>query len=874
MNQSRLSRATLFYDEVIAEYRGPDFVERHWLKQRIVAHLADHDCRFLLVSGGPGTGKSALFAWLVGLQDLAPRYFLRRLSSHPLASGDAWSVLLSIGNQLAVLRPEIMRVDVDLQVSQTVGAVAAGAKVVGARIGVLSVSPFQHTAIQVEQQADVVEGEIVGLDIDRMVAEARLLELGNMQSLALLDPAVRLAARDPDAIIVVFIDALDELRYQWSAYAGRGDVLEWLAQCPDLPPNVRIVVSSRPDPRLLQRFRLAQRHRLREETIEPSSAEVRSDLRAYAERLLADFPGLPRGLAGRVSDRAQGSFLYLVLWGRALRRAMGNGDGGQVAALTDLLALPDGLDGIYEYFLVVLRDTVQRREGGSWKRVWDGIYRRVLGVLSVAQAQLRLDSLLDLGDLRDAGPAVRRVLDELAQLLYEDGAGSRLFHLSVAEFLTSTDQARTGDDWHVNAAENHYQVAARLIDRYGGTWQTCEDEYALNYTAIHLVAAIRTAPTPDERPVASLTDLLSDPAFGVAKSHRINMDATLGDYVAAHTVLPPQFRLRLAEGLSAVLAHMIGEGIPDLADTLHAVIGYRQDIGDLNEQVLSRLSDPDFLEHAVPHSAHRAAALVAFSHGQATRLRRKGDTPSLDQARRLLLRAATTAEQAGDQIPLQQRGALYYDLAYLHFVHGEHDQTDEWFARSVEVSEQAGNTAGAHISRLVWMRVRLLREAVTPQEYRAAHDAALAYFASDEASGPHVARWQMNVHAHLLDFALLTEDTELAQAKLELIEEDPWIREVGRTDLVAKYQARVATVTGDSARAVRLFAAYLSEHLTDPPSSLEELSRDLYYYGRALADSGDPDAARRMWGLGLRTPDNAANWPWKPRIRTALADLE
>lgn len=876
----RLDRATLLSEHVLAEYRGPDFVERHWLAERLAGHLADPDCRFVLVSGGPGTGKSALFAWLLEFQPLAPRYFLRRLDNHPLASGDARSVLISVGHQLAVLRPEIMRADVDVRIAQHVGTVAPGAKVVGARIGELAVSPFHHTAIQVEQQADAVDGMVIGLDVDRMVADARLADLGNLQGLALLEPARRLADGDPDAIIVVFVDALDELRYRWHTSGGREDVLDWLAQCPELPPNVRIVLSSRPDPVLLQRFRIAQRSRLREETIEPSAAEVRHDLLTYVDRLLAE-PGfsLPgsgfagRGFAAELVSRAQGSFLYLSLWGNELRRLVRIGDQDRVRALTDLRVLPDGLDGIYGYFLVVLRDAVRHREGWGWSRVWETVYRPILGVLSVAQASLDVDSLLRLANPRGSARAARQALAELAQLLHEDGTGIRLCHFSLAEYLLSTDPARAGDDWTVDAAENHYDIATRLVDRHAGRWQECTDDYALQHAASHLVEAIRAADRSDDRPATTLTGLLADRDFGAAKSHRVGLGAMLGDYVAAHLVLPAREHAHLADGLAAVYAQLIGDAVPDLADTLHAVIGYRTDTREFNKQVLGRLTDPDYLARTVPPGVDWDAALVAFSHGEATRLRRVGDADSLDQARDLLLRAATAAEEAGDRISLRKRGALYYDLAYLSFLRGELDPADEWFARSVEVSEQADNPVGAHISRLVWLRVRLLRGTVTASEYRSAHESALAYFTSDDATGPHVARWVRNVHAQLLDLALLTDDTELARHQLELIEDHPWADQVGRPDLVVKLQARVAAMTGESARAITLFADYLADHLTDPLSPVEELSRDLYYYGRALADSGDLSAARHIWELGLRTPDHAANWPWKPRIAEAVAAL-
>lgn len=166
--------------------------------------------------------------------------------------------------------------------------------------------------------------------------------------------------------------------------------------------RTRIVVTSRPDRQLLQRFRLAQASQLREEQISPAAAEVFADLLTYAERLLSEMalePSLAangtnaRLLARRAAARAQGSFLYLVMWGRALRQARDQGDKARIEALTDLAALPAGLDAIYEYFLVLLRDTVARREGPHWRQVWNVAYRPLLAVLAVAQAPLTIELL-------------------------------------------------------------------------------------------------------------------------------------------------------------------------------------------------------------------------------------------------------------------------------------------------------------------------------------------------------------------------------------------------------------------------------------------------------------------------------------------------
>ncbi|MBP2326616.1 tetratricopeptide (TPR) repeat protein [Kibdelosporangium banguiense] len=845
----RLTSADLLYEPLIAQYLGPGFVEREWLVSRVEQHFADPDCRFVLLSGGPGTGKSAFLAWLSRRHALSPRYFLRRLSSHPLASGDASSLLLSIGHQLAVLRPDMMRADLDVQVEQTVGQVAAGGHVVGVRVGVLHISPFQRTAVQVEQQADHVEGTVVGFEIERMIVDPRLNDLGTLQNLALLEPAIRLAAQDPTGLVVVLIDAVDELRYQ---FAGRGDILQWLAECPELPANLRIVVSCRPDRQLLHRFRLAQADRLREETIEPSAAEVTADLIVYAESVLDDpaLAGVRRMSTRRLAEHARGSFLYLVLWARGLRDAVNDGDETRIAALTDLSVLPTGLDGIYEYFLTLVRDAVRQREGRAWTRAWKYVYRPLLAVLAVAQAPLSERHLLLLADLER--PDLAEALTDLEQFLIEDQNGIRLYHLTVAEFLA--DPRRNRDDWFVDAEESHQRIAERLIDEHGAAWSACEDEYALTHTVTHLVAAGSTGP---------LTGLLSAPEFGVAKAHKIGVDAMLLDYVAANAALPDN--AELAAGLTKTLAQLVNEGVPNVADTLQAVVSYRRDAAELNERVLNRLSDPAYLEQSIENTTSRAAALIAFSQGQATRLRRAGD---LDEARRILVQAVS-GEDITSVTSAKQRSTLCYELGYLDFLYGDTEQARDWFRRSIEAAEEAGERTSAYISRLVNARVGLLNGSVPAEEYLATVEEASAYFSDPDVAGPHVARWLMAVQGYLLDLALWTENTELIATQLRVLAEDSWIQQTGRHDIVQKHRARAAAITGDWAESIALFEALLAE----APPHQEELARELYYYGRALLGSGDAAEAREVWERGLRTPDNAANWPWKPKISTSIAQL-
>ncbi|MFD0684595.1 hypothetical protein [Actinomadura fibrosa] len=260
----------VLFEEVISAALDERYIERQWLADLVERHLADPGCRFVLLLGGPGTGKTSFVSWMTRRHEVSPRYFVRRDSVGSFAGGDARSVLLRIGHQLAVLVPHVMGRDVTATVAQQVGKVTSDGSLVGIRVGLLQTSPFRRTALRVTQQASSVQGTVIGLQIDHLITDPRLGDLGNLQYLALLDPAVELAHRTPGALIVLFVDALDELRHQ-VGFFGRGEsVLDWLAQVPQLPDNIRIILTSRPD-ESLHSLRIRQRPWLREETLTDST---------------------------------------------------------------------------------------------------------------------------------------------------------------------------------------------------------------------------------------------------------------------------------------------------------------------------------------------------------------------------------------------------------------------------------------------------------------------------------------------------------------------------------------------------------------------------------------------------------------------------
>src|SRR5580700_1460339 len=72
--------AELFDELLINQLAGGSRrVDRAWLTDRGKVYLDDGQCRIVLLTGGPGTGKSAVMAHLAQERQDWPRYFIRRI---------------------------------------------------------------------------------------------------------------------------------------------------------------------------------------------------------------------------------------------------------------------------------------------------------------------------------------------------------------------------------------------------------------------------------------------------------------------------------------------------------------------------------------------------------------------------------------------------------------------------------------------------------------------------------------------------------------------------------------------------------------------------------------------------------------------------
>ncbi|MGW8375342.1 hypothetical protein [Streptomyces sp. ODS28] len=583
------------------------FLRRDWLAEDIQRQLDRDDVRIVLLTAVPGAGKSACLAQLAHDHQTWPRYFIRRDQRAPLADPTARGLLLRVGFQLASVFPELFTTEqIRIEVTQRFGEVADGGHAVGAEVKRLLTSPFHQTVMHITQDVERARGKATGLQIGEWVSDPLLVESADLQRMALFDPAHALQRMKPGVQLVVLIDALDES----AAIGGEQSLLEWLAHLPELPPNLRLVVASRPSldvTALLER----QSHVLAHVGIAAHDDRVAGDLRRYT-RHLSTLPPAARTLAEAGRDpgdfvreamlKANGNIGYLDALARAVDEAGISIEAA--AALGDLLALrelPQHITGLYRFFLRQIRSTAGARDvrivdpltgRTGLLDAWAAVYRPLLEVLSIASEPVGLDELRALGgiiaDPSDLATALRR----LGQFLAEEKGRHRFYHATLAEFVTAPE-LRTEPELHVDVVGTHSQVARRLRHLFAESWTHPHEQvapsvyrYALTHCASHLYEGhlwkelfelLDAGDYGAAKPRAGLTPAayLADLALGIAAARH---EATVDSSAAA---LPRLFRYPL-------LSHMLSSIETTRAPTVHAawlLLGDDRRLPKLNETI-------------------------------------------------------------------------------------------------------------------------------------------------------------------------------------------------------------------------------------------------------------------------------------------------
>ena len=536
----------MFEESMLSSYLDQAaHVERPWLEELADSHIADPNCRFVLVTGVPGSGKSAFMAWLARYYPESLRYFLRRDSIAPNRRGDVFALLESLGHQMAVRYPEAFKpARLAIGVRQDVGTVRRGGRLIGIRVDELVGSPFYATALRVSQAVGEVEGDVVGVEIGRIVSDVRLRSWEELEYLALTGPAGVVAVDRPDARIVIVIDALDE-----ADSSGDVSILDWLATCPRLPSSLRIVVSSRPG-QFLDRLRNSQARWLREISLDHHRDAAAQDVERYLESetertdvgdALSAANVTPSRFVTEIGALAQGNFQYAVAYLRALSAWRTNpaifadlGTGGHSE-------LPQQLESLYSAFLSELRQrtrnrTVRLRDTGKDSDLWTEVVSPALGILSVARAPLTRSQVASYAKTTVDETYFNEGFYELEQFLASEQGAYRLYHASLADLLLRDGTGAVGAggtrlspavDWNLRIAGVAYPLDAARQAMPG-------DDYQWRNSAAHLVGAYRAAGADLRELIeARLTGLLSSFDYLQGKTARHGVDALLADLRAA-----------------------------------------------------------------------------------------------------------------------------------------------------------------------------------------------------------------------------------------------------------------------------------------------------------------------------------------------------
>lgn len=716
MSTIQEEQGALFFEDLIASYvEQARFRPRQWLEKRVQDLLNEPDCRYVLLTAEPGAGKTAFMAQLAHNHGDWLRYFIRRTSTQPLSSGDARSFLFAIGHQLAATQPDLFNPDkLKVEVEQDVEENAASGRVTGIEIDDLQISPFFQTSLKVKQKVGIQAGELVGVSIRRAVVEERFLELDNLQTLALFHPARALRRTGSQEKIVILVDAIDELRYQ----PGGDNILKWLAGCPELPANVRFVLSSRPDEELLAVFRGAQAAWLRELPLPTDKAQQARDPQGYAA-VQADLQGYAEGLAGQPQvsvvldaqgserrhsfirnavQKADGNLGYLDALSRTIDAALEAGDQTMLNQALQLEDVPATLNGMHAFFLQQIQARVENQsieiEDPStgethYLKAWPAVYRRILAVLSVARQPLLAAQVRRLGGIAAAETYVNDALGSLRQILNPTPGWFSFYHATLPEFLAAPEtQANPAyQQLAVNAPEAHRRIV-QAYRKGAENWASVDYEQVDDYGLLQLPAHMQ-ASSPELG--AQVVELVNWPVrramlarFQTDAAYQALVDRAAGQALHEADVnkaLPQVFFLALARAQAA----WSGNWFPP------KVLGLMTRLGRMDQALM-------YLVLKNPGLQRFRAAMDIYS--QASPQQR---------------------DQAGDQMDIERLLELAEEVS------------NEWNKREYAIAEVANLAAAQDYPRAL----QILERVTTDYHIASAHQDALA--AAMRARAPHEA---------------------------------------------------------------------------------------------------------------------------------------
>ncbi len=371
--------------------------------------------------------------------------------------------------------------------------------------------------VRLTSAGQIAAVRIGAVEVRRLSAQAAFTHL-------VVEPLRALEQSGACGTILILVDGLDEAL----AYDPHDNIATLLASVMAGPAEpatqVRFLVTGRPGARLVG---LLGEPSLDLIDDEPTGQQ---DVQTYVVRRLATPLTPPAAspeqdtrhefaarhqFAARLAAAGAGNFLYArYVLDDLLAHTQPTSDPAAAA-------LPQGLDALYRQFFA--------RELARNEERWTQRYCPLLGLLAVARSPgLTRDHLA-----AASGVSLSRTDDALASLSpYLTGSAPdgpfMLYHPSFREFLLQEPQ------YGLYLGEAEQALAELFVQAYGEDWSTCEDDYAIRNTPLHLARAAQALTHPLQRAASlrlqdALSQLLLDYGWLQAKLQRAGIHALLAD---------------------------------------------------------------------------------------------------------------------------------------------------------------------------------------------------------------------------------------------------------------------------------------------------------------------------------------------------------